>query len=163
MKFLSVVACCTLSLALSACCTTDECTEGGDDACCADGGATYGAEVSCSAPLSLAELLDDSALHDGNTVVVKGEVVEVCQSKGCWMVLADGDRTMRIKFLDYAYFVPKDLAGSTIVAEGVFAVQVVPMDEAKHYLEDAGRLDEAAAITEDQPGFGLMAAGVKVL
>jgi len=163
MKFLSVVTCCTLSFALSACCTTDECTEGSDASCCADGGSIYGAAVSASTPLTLVQLLDDSALHDGQTVVVQGEVVEVCQSKGCWMVLADGDRTVRIKFLDYAYFVPKDLAGSTIVAEGVFSVQLVPMDEAKHYLEDAGRLGEAAAITEDQPGFELMAAGVIVL
>ncbi|MFT7463869.1 MAG: hypothetical protein ACI9EF_002217 [Pseudohongiellaceae bacterium] len=146
---------CALAFTLSACSLNDDVEVAA--------GPHYGAEISASAPLTLVELLDDASTHDGNSVLVQGQVLEVCQSKGCWMVLSAGDRTMRVRFEDYAFFVPKDLAGSTIVVEGVFSIQTVPVDEARHYLEDAGRMDEAAAITEPQEGFGFMAAGVRVL
>lgn len=123
--------------------------------------AAWGAPVSAAAPLTLAELLDQAATRDGTEVVVSGTVKEVCQNKGCWVVLADGDREMRIKFKDYAFFVPMDLAGETLVAEGIFAIEMVSVDDAQHYLEDAGRHDEAARITEPQRSFSFMASGVR--
>lgn len=43
---------------------------------------------------------------------VTGTVESVCQVKGCWMkVKMDNGETMRVMFKDYAFFVPKDIAG----------------------------------------------------
>lgn len=111
-------------------------------------------------PLALAALLDGAATYDGRTVAVRGKVVEVCQTKGCWMLLSDGKRELRVRFLDYAFFVPKGLAGEVVV-EGVFAIQMVPVDEARHYLEDAGKHEQAMAITVPQKSFTFMANGVR--
>lgn len=112
--------------------------------------------------LTTAELLAASGTYQGQTVVVEGEVVEVCQNKGCWMTFMDGEREMRIRFKDYAFFVPKDCGGKTARIEGVFEMKEVPVDEARHYLEDAGKPEEAAKITAPVPSYTFMASGVVI-
>ena len=49
----------------------------------------------------------------------RGTVTEVCKAKGCWMKVAleNGEETM-VKFKDYGFFVPKDMAGKEVVING---------------------------------------------
>ena len=54
------------------------------------------------------------------------------------MVLAEGARSIRVTFQDYGFFVPKDIAGKTVVVEGVLSRRRLSADEAKHYAEDSG-------------------------
>lgn len=122
----------------------------------------FGAELGPVQPLPLGALLDASAERAGTTVTVEGTVESVCPKKGCWMVLRDGDRTMRVTFKDYGFFVPMDIAGRRVCCEGVFSVEETPVDEARHYLEDAGRHEEAARITAPVPSFVFEATGVRV-
>jgi hypothetical protein len=112
--------------------------------------------------MTLAKLLDEPAAHSGKTVVVEGVVDEVCQNKGCWMTLKHDGKDMRVRFKDYAFFVPKDSSGKTARVEGVFEVKDVPVDEARHYLEDAGKPEEAAKITAPVKSFTFMASGVEL-
>jgi hypothetical protein len=81
------------------------------------------------APLPLDRAL--SPENAGRTLAVKGRVAEVCKMKGCWMVLTDDRSTVRITF-DYAFFVPRDLAGKTVVAEGVLSKKLLTEEEAEH-------------------------------
>ena len=97
---------------------------------------------------------------DGKRVRVEGEVLSVCQKKGCWMELQAGDETVRVTFKDYGFFVPKDCDGSIARVDGVFRVREVPVEEARHYLEDAGQHEEAAKITEPVRSFEIVADGV---
>ena len=112
--------------------------------------------------LTASQLLAEPARFNGQTVVVEGEVIEVCQNKGCWMTFMDGDKEMRIRFKDYAFFVPKDAGGRKARVAGLFEVKDVPADEAKHYLEDAGKHEEAAKITGPVPSYTFMASGVMI-
>ncbi|MGA1464178.1 MAG: hypothetical protein DA446_05805 [Bacteroidetes bacterium] len=48
----------------------------------------------------------------------KGEVTQVCQSKGCNLWLTDGEQQVRIRFKDYAFFVPTNSAGKEAVVRG---------------------------------------------
>lgn len=124
---------------------------------------TYGAPLSDRAALPLARLLDRADRLAGTEVTVEGRVEAVCQNMGCWMTLTDGKRQVRVTFKDYGFFVAKNLSGSRVRAEGVFDVREISVEEARHYLEDAGRPEEAAAVTEPQQGFVLVATGVRVL
>jgi hypothetical protein len=127
-------------------------------------GEPFGAPLSSSArPVPLSELLSTPERFDGETLVVEGTVSEVCAKKGCWMTLASGAREVRVTFQDYGFFVPLDSAGAKLRAEGQFAIREVPADEAKHYLEDAGRHAEAAAITGPVPSYTFVATGVELL
>jgi hypothetical protein len=103
----------------------------------------------------------DPAAWSGKTLRTEGTVSAVCQEKGCWMVLKSGDKSVRVTFKDYGFFVPKDSAGATAVMEGVFKVKTIPEKVAKHYAEETpgGKPD---AITGDQKELSLVASGVEL-
>lgn len=125
------------------------------------GWSAFGDGVAASAkPLSIQRILAAPADYNGKTVAIEGTIHEVCQNKGCWLTMQDGDKEMRVRFKDYAFFVPKDCAGKTVRVEGVFAIEKISVEDARHYLEDAGKTEEAAKITEPVDGYTFMASGV---
>lgn len=98
------------------------------------------------------------------TVEVKGEVESVCQVKGCWMKikLANGE-TMRVTFKDYGFFMPKDLAGNSVIFKGVPTVSTTSVKDLKHFAKDAGKTDEEIAqITEPKVEMTFEATGVLI-
>ncbi len=115
--------------------------------------------------MSLAEvtqMLENQEVVEG--VVVGGKVTAVCQKKGCWMTLEKPDgEEMRVTFKDYALFMPFDLAGKNVVIRGKAEKKVTPVDELRHYAEDAGKsAEEIAAITEDEIKMTFEADGVVI-
>ena len=126
------------------------------------GWTAFGAGVSVGVPAELATLLADPEAHDGQPVLIQAPVYEVCINKGCWMTFDGGDREVRVTFRDYGFFVPMDIAGRVVRVEGSFEIREVPADEIAHYLEDAGRHDEAAAVSGPQLGYHIVADGVWV-
>lgn len=100
----------------------------------------------------------------GDTIYAKmiGNVDEVCQNKGCWMKvnLHDGEQVM-VKFENYGFFMPKDIAGKEVIINGKAYVNEVPVDEQRHYAEDAGKSsEEIATITEPKVTYSFVANGV---
>ncbi len=119
-------------------------------------------------PVAFAEMVTQLDTQDSVNVIVKAKVGEVCQAKGCWMNLVDnqGQSTeeLFVKFKDYAFFVPKDIAGQEVLIEGVAFVEETSVEELKHYAEDAGKsAEEIAAITEPITEKKFMATGVVLL
>jgi len=121
---------------------------------------SWGAPLVESEAVALDALLADPASWDGKEITVSGPITSVCQSKGCWMVMTAGDQTMRVTFLDYGFYVPMDLTGDVTVG-GVFSVKTLSEGDARHYLEDEGKHDEAAKIVGPQKEFSLVAVGVE--
>jgi hypothetical protein len=95
---------------------------------------------------------------------VSGTVESVCQVKGCWMqVKLDNGETMRVVFKDYAFFVPKDIAGKTVVFEGEAQKKTVPVEHLQHYAKDAGQSkEEIAKIKDPKEELTFVADGVIV-
>jgi hypothetical protein len=95
---------------------------------------------------------------------VTGLVEDVCQAKGCWMKVAtENGRTMRVTFKDYAFFVPKDIAGKKVTFEGKAVKKETSIAELKHYAQDAGKSPaEIAKITSPEYSISFEADGVIV-
>ena len=129
---------------------------------CAAGARNYGAALSAGTAVPAAQVLAQPESYDGRALIVEGKVADVCQVKGCWMTMVDGGREMRVRFKDYAFFVPRDSGGRTARLEGLFRIETTPVDEARHYLEDAGKHDEAMKITEPVTSYTFMASGVRL-
>jgi hypothetical protein len=71
---------------------------------------------------------------------------------------------MFVKFKDYAFFVPKDIAGQEVLIEGVAYTEETSVEELRHYAEDAKKsAEEIAAITEPVKEKKFMASGVVLL
>jgi hypothetical protein len=99
----------------------------------------------------------------GKTIAIRGQVTEVCQMKGCWMVLTDGKLSVRTTFKDYGFFVPKDLAGARVVAEGTLKRETVPEEMRRHFAEDAGQSpSEIASIHGSSEEYAFVADSVTV-
>ena len=80
---------------------------------------SYGAGVKSKARMPLAQAVAEKKFN--TSIALTATVAEVCQVKGCWMILLDGDTKVRVTFKDYGFFMPKDLAGAKVVVEGVDA------------------------------------------
>ncbi|WP_045475045.1 DUF4920 domain-containing protein [Winogradskyella sp. PG-2] len=99
----------------------------------------------------------------GDTVPtkIKGKIIEVCSKKGCWMTLdMDGENEVMVKFKDYGFFMPLDAEGDVVVNGKAFVTET-PVDELRHYAEDAGKSkEEIEAITEPKLEYRFEADGV---
>ncbi len=103
-------------------------------------------------------------LKAGDSIDAKmvAKVDEVCKAKGCWMKLSlDNGEQVMVKFKDYGFFMPKDIAGKQVVINGKAYVKEVSVDEQRHYAEDGGETKETiAAITEPKRTYSFEADGV---
>ncbi len=126
----------------------------------------FGDKITVDEAMTFDDLLQEMAMQDSMFVKVRGKVEEVCQAKGCWMniVSESSDQAMFVKFKDYGFFVPKDIAGREVIMEGYAFKEVTPVEELRHYAEDKGASqDEIAAITSPKEEFKFMASGVILL
>ncbi|MEP0211830.1 MAG: DUF4920 domain-containing protein [Cellulophaga sp.] len=110
----------------------------------------------------MAVVYHNLAVADTVTTKFKGKVLDVCQSKGCWMKLdlGDGEQAM-VKFKDYGFFMPKDITGKEVVINGKAFIEQMSVDEQQHYAEDGGATkEEIAQITEPKKTYRFEADGV---
>lgn len=133
----------------------------------ADDGKHFGAAVTFENAISYDQLMPKMENVESMPAKVVGKVSSVCQVKGCWMTLTSEDPSkpeMRVTFKDYAFFMPKDLAGKHVLIEGTAFVDVTSVDDLRHYAEDAGKSkEEIAKITEPKRELTFEAAGVLIL
>ncbi len=104
-------------------------------------------------------------LQVGDTVAVKftSKVNSVCQAKGCWMRLDLGDAESFVKFKDYGFFMPKDIAGQEVIVEGKAFVEETSVEDLKHFAMDAGKSqEEIDAITEPELTYAFISSGVLI-
>lgn len=115
--------------------------------------------------VSLAVLSQKLKENPQFTGKVSGKILEVCSTKGCWMIMELPDKTrMQVKFKNYGFFVPMDLVGKTVVIEGIARQKTVSVNELKHYAEDAKKPKaEIDAITKPEKQVKFEASGVLVL
>lgn len=110
----------------------------------------------------LAEVLKNPEAFTGKTVRIEGPITAVCQTKGCWMHLGSQQPPVMVKFKDYGFFVPKDASGRTAVVEGTMTMKQETVEQTRHYLEDAGKHDEAGKVTEGRKLYHFVASGVAI-
>ena len=123
----------------------------------------FGAGITEGAPATpLAEVLKNPEQFTGKVARIEGPITAVCQTKGCWMHLGAQTPPVMVKFKDYAFFVPKDASGRTTIVEGTMTMKQETVEQTKHYLEDAGKTDEAAKVTEGRKLWHFMASGVAI-
>ena len=103
----------------------------------------FGDSISADGAVAAAELPAQLAGKDSLRIKLSGTIEEVCQKKGCWMDMKIGsDQVMKVTFRDYAFFVPKDASGKSVIIDGYAYTDTVSVAELRHYAEDAGKTKE---------------------
>ena len=117
-------------------------------------------------PVTLVQAIEKADAGAQGPFKIAATIDKVCQAKGCWMTLKgeEAQLPVRVKFKDYAFFVPKNVGGDAVVIEGTLTRRVVPQAEAQHYAEDEARGTgkPAARVEGDQEGWEMMATAVEV-
>ena len=131
-------------------------------------GSQYGDLITAENVISYEALLKELGdQKEVSNVKVEGKVEGVCQAKGCWMnIVSEKDATLEpmfVKFKDYGIFMPKDLAGSTVIMHGKAFKEETSIEELRHYAEDEGKSkEEIEAITEPKVELKFLADAVLV-
>ena len=72
------------------------------------------------------------------------------------------DKSIRVTFKDYGFFVPASLQGKDVVLNGQLFEKVENVELQKHYLEDQGASrEQILKITEDKKTYHFVASGVR--
>jgi len=110
----------------------------------------FGAEFTLTGSEPLQTLIDDPSPHMGHDIRVVGEITNVCQAKGCWMVLrADGGESMRVTMKDHAFSIAKDAGGRTAHVQGELVSKAVDQKTVDHYKSE-GSTDEVPEDGKDE-------------
>jgi hypothetical protein len=112
----------------------------------------FGREISLTEKTKISEILANPESFVGKTVLVEGEVLEVCQHAGCWMELkSDGDGKIRIKVKDGDIVFPVSAVGGKAVAEGtVYKIELSQEEAVKYYehlAEESGKEFNPESVT----------------
>lgn len=128
-------------------------------------GDVYGAPVNEKGAVNITKIPAQLEKKDSFSTKVVATVIDVCPKKGCWINLKiDDNTTAFVKMKDYAFFVPTDLKGKTVVLEGDAFLSTTSVDELKHYAKDAKKSkEEIDAITEPKKEIRFLASGIKVV
>jgi len=133
----------------------------GEPAGIADG-ADFGAGLTLRHATPLAEVVERPEAWAAKPVLLHGRISEVCQRKGCWTILQDGDAHVRVRFKDYGFFIPTDSSGSEAYVEGVVKSSMLSQKDARHYAEET-RGGDPSAINGPQQEVGFTATGVRIV
>lgn len=117
----------------------------------------FGAPFRVAASVPLHEAIGKAA---ADTVLVSGTVEAVCQKKGCWMVVKDGNDTARVMMKDHAFAVPIDSRGKPVLVEGTLTKRTFDEAQVKHLEQDKGGDPSKVAGPRDE--HVLMATGVEI-
>ena len=114
--------------------------------------ASFGEKITNEAVMTREEIIEKyKSLKAGDTAYVKftTKVNEVCQAKGCWMKLDLGEEEAMVRFKDYGFFVPKNIADREVIVNGKAFVSEMSVEEQRHYAEDAGKTPEEIETISD--------------
>lgn len=107
------------------------------------------------------EVLGDPASFVDQTVIVEGKVTDVCQKAGCWMVITDDERTMRVLMKDHSFAVDKGGTGAHCRVEGQIMAKEVDPEEVAHFESESANTDQMPEKqAKDNIVYQLVATGV---
>lgn len=112
--------------------------------------------------ISFGDLINNVEGNNDQVILVKGNVAEVCQAMGCWVVMSDGSKTVRAT-TSHEFFLPKDIGGKEAVIYGKFKIAEISEDDARHYNEESKNPVSNESIVGPQKVYEIEAIGVKIL
>lgn len=117
---------------------------------------TYGKPFADGPAVLVSQAIASFDAHAGQPGRFSGRITEVCQAKGCWMMLEHEGKVARVMFGNHAFFLPKDTSGTAMVYGVLERKQLTP--------EQAGHLgaDSSKGLAVDPVEYRIAAEGVRV-
>jgi hypothetical protein len=118
--------------------------------------ATHGKPMPEGETVPVSAALADFDVHAGTPRRFSGRITEVCQTKGCWMMLEDNGQAARVMFGRHDFFIPKDTTGSAVV-HGVLERKELTPEQVEHFTGDSASGSPAAPVE-----YRIVADGIEI-
>lgn len=127
----------------------------------------YGKDIELSEKTLISDILENPDAFVGKTVLVEGEIKEVCAMAGCWMKLkSDKVGDIRIKVKDGEIVFPVEAKGSSALVEGtVYAIEFTreeAIEYLKHMAEDAGEEFDESTVPDAMTIYQIRGLGAEI-
>ena len=91
-----------------------------------------------SVPQAISEVARKPEAHMAAAQAFKGRITEVCQNKGCWLVLEDNGAFARVFMSGHSFSVPKE-AHSDAVVYGKLSIKQLDKAEIEHLSSEGSK------------------------
>ena len=129
---------------------------------------SFGAGLSLQQSTSLTQLLADPEPLVGKKVQLQGLIVDVCESRGCWLYIT-GDQPFekfRVKVVDGKIVFPLEARGKRGTVEGIVEKFVLSRQQViqrqQHYAEERGESFDPATVTAGETIYQLRGLGAEI-
>ena len=78
----------------------------------------FGQPITVAESTALAAIVQHPARFSGQTVRTEGVVTAVCQARGCWMQIGDGDQRVHVRMHGHSFFIPRTASGRRARVQG---------------------------------------------
>jgi hypothetical protein len=130
--------------------------------------ANLGAEITLTEKTRISDILSDPESYLDKTVLVEGEVLEVCPMMGCWMELKsdDGEGMIKVKVKDGEIVFPMEAKGKTALVEGnVYKIELTrekAVEYYEHVAEEKGEEFDPSTITGPMTIYQIKGFGAEI-
>jgi hypothetical protein len=127
-----------------------------------------GAELTLTEKTKISEILADPEAYLDKTVLVEGEILDVCPMMGCWMELKsdDGEGMIKVKVKDGEIVFPVEAKGSTALVEGkVYKIELTrekAIEHFQHVAEEKGQEFDPSTITGPMTIYQIKGLGAEI-
>jgi hypothetical protein len=101
-------------------------------------------------PAKLADVL--ARPEAGRAVRLEGTIEKVCQNKGCWITLRQGEQSVHVTFEGYSFFLPRDSAARPAVLEGKVVVETPKAEHVEHLKSEGAGAAAAGRVSVEAYG-----------
>lgn len=128
----------------------------------------YGKEISLTEKTSISKILAQPEEYVGKTVLVEGEILEVCAMAGCWMELKSDteNQKVKIKVKDGDIVFPLEAKGKSALVEGTVYQIDLTKEEAieyyKHVAAEQGTEFDAETVTRPITLYQIKGIGAEI-
>ncbi|MCU0344244.1 MAG: DUF4920 domain-containing protein [Ignavibacterium sp.] len=128
----------------------------------------YGKEISLTEKTSISKILAEPEEYVGKTVLVEGEILDVCAMAGCWMELKSDaeNQKIKIKVKDGDIVFPLEAKGKNALVEGTVYKIDLTKEEAIEYYEhvaaEQGTEFEASTVTGPVTFYQIKGIGAEI-
>lgn len=128
----------------------------------------YGKKISLKEKTKISTIIENPEKYDGKRILIEGKIVDVCETRGCWIKIAGEKDFQSIKFKveDGVIIFPLDSKGKKILAEGVFSVTKLTKEEliesAKEIAKENNEQFDSTKITSGKTVIKILGEGAEI-
>lgn len=130
--------------------------------------ATYGEKLTLSDTTAISRILANPDDFVGKRVLVNGEILDVCPSRGCWIDITGNnpDEKIRVKVEDGVIVFPVEAKGNEVLAEGEVEKLELSEEQARgwfeHLAEEKGEPFDPGTIQGSMTIYRIKGSGAEI-